>query len=46
MPEIVSKLQELLNTKDSPDSEVMELVGDSALIKHLMTLTDKQVCKC
>ena len=40
---IVNKLQELLNTKGSADSEVMDILGDPALIKHLMTLTDKQV---
>ena len=41
---IVKKLQELLNTKGSAESQVMEILGDATLIKHLMTLTDMQVC--
>ena len=40
---VVKKLQELLDTKDSPQSEVMDLLGDPTLIKHLMALTDQQV---
>ena len=42
--EIVEKLQQLLITKGSNESEVMELLEDPTLVKHLMALTHKQVC--
>ena len=43
---MVEKLQELLSTKGSAESVVMDLLGNPALIKHLMTLTDQQVAMC
>ena len=42
--EIVEKLQQLLITKGSNESGVMELLEDPTLVKNLMTLTHKQVC--
>ena len=35
-----------MNTKGSNESDMMDLLGDPTLIKHLMTLTDEQVCVC
>jgi len=40
---LVERLQKLLTTKGSSESEVMEILGEPALIKQLMVLTDKQV---
>lgn len=40
---LVERLQKLLTTKGNSESEVMEILGDPALIQQLMVLTDKQV---
>ena len=44
--EIVEKLQQLLITKGSNESEVMQLLENPTLVKHLMTPTDEKVCTC
>ena len=42
--ETVEKLQQLLITKGSNESEVMQLLEDPTLVKHLMSPTDEKVC--